>query len=131
MKKFYLAFVIIAAASIAAGCSKEPTQPTPAAKEKITLTAGASETKTYGIETIRFNAADHLSIFDSEGENNDFALTSTSGASGEFSGEIPAGAPPSLPFIPIMPKQAFPAQTLPRPSVIISGPTIRILFCVT
>ena len=100
MKKFYLAFVIIAAASIAAGCSKEPTQPTPAAKEKITLTAGASETKTYGIETIRFNAADHLSIFDSEGENNDFALTSTSGASGEFSGEITGGSSPLFAIYP-------------------------------
>lgn len=103
MKKFYLAFVIIAAASIAAGCSKEPTQPTPAAKEKITLTAGASETKTYGIETIRFNTtdpADHLSIFDSEGENNDFALTSTSGASGEFSGEITGGSSPLFAIYP-------------------------------
>lgn len=100
MKKFYLAFVIIAAASIAAGCSKEPTQPTSVAKEKITLTAGASETKTYGVETIRFNGSDHLSIFDSEGENNDFALTSTSGASGDFSGEITSGSTPLFAIYP-------------------------------
>ena len=86
MKKFYLAIAIIAAASIADGCSKEPTQPTPVAKEKITLTAGEIGTKTFGTTTIKFNAGDKLSVFDSKGENNEFSLTSaaasTSGTTG-------------------------------------------------
>lgn len=100
MKKIYLAIAIIAAATIAAGCSKEPTQPTPVAKEKITLTAaGNPETKTYGIETIRFNAHDHLSVFDSEGDNNDFENASA-GTSVSFEGAITSGSSPLFAVYP-------------------------------
>lgn len=93
MKKFYLAIAIIAAASIAAGCSKEPTQSTSVAKEKITINAGNQVTKTYGIETIRFNKNDHISVFDSAGENNDFE-NAAAGTSVSFEGEITGGSNP-------------------------------------
>ena len=101
MKKFYLAIAIIAAASIAAGCSKEPTQPTPIAKERITLTAGEIGTKTFGTTTIKFNAGDKLSVFDSEGENNEFSLTSAAAStSGTFEGEITASSTPAYAVYP-------------------------------
>lgn len=93
MKKIYLAIAIIAAATIAAGCSKGPTPPVPVAKERITLTAGSQETKTYGIETIRFNKNDHISVFDSSSENNDF-VNAAAGASVSFTGEITSGSNP-------------------------------------
>ena len=94
MKKFYLAIAIIAAASIAAGCSKEPTQSTTSvAKEKITINAGNQVTKTYGIETIRFNKNDHISVFDSAGENNDFE-NAAAGTSVSFEGGITGGSNP-------------------------------------
>ena len=100
MKKIYQAIAIIAAASLLIGCSKEQAnEPTPLAKEKITLTAGNPETKTYGIETIRFNAHDHLSVFDSEGDNNDFENASA-GTSVSFEGEITSGSTPLFAVYP-------------------------------
>ena len=101
MKKIYLAIAIIAAATIAAGCSKEPTQPTPVAKEKITLNAGNPVTKTFGTTTIKFNSGDKLSVFDSEGGNNEFSLTSAAAStSGTFEGEITASSTPAFAVYP-------------------------------
>lgn len=102
MKKIYQAIAIIAAASLLIGCSKEQAnEPTPLAKEKITLTAGNPETKTFGTTTIKFNSGDQLSVFDSEGQNNLFSLTSSGAStSGDFEGEITASSTPAYAVYP-------------------------------
>ena len=103
MKAKYFSYSLAILLTAVAGCTKETSDIKTEAKQKITISAECA-TKTYGVETIKFNKTDHLSVFDSEGANNDFALPSDApqpgNAPASFEGEITSGSQPQFVVYP-------------------------------
>lgn len=56
MKAKYFSYTLAILLTTVAGCTKESSDLQPEAKQKITITAGYAETKTYGVETIKFHS---------------------------------------------------------------------------
>ena len=103
MKAKYFSYSLAILLTAVAGCTKESSDLQTDAKQKITISAECV-TKTYGLETIKFNKTDHLSVFDSKGANNDFALPSDAPTPGNapasFEGEITSGSQPQYVVYP-------------------------------
>lgn len=104
MKAKYFSYTLAILLTTVAGCTKESSDLQPEAKQKITITAGYAETKTYGVETIKFHSKDKLTVFDTQGANNEFALPSGASAPGNapasFEGEITSGSQPQYVVYP-------------------------------
>lgn len=103
MKAKYFSYSLAILLTAVVGCTKESSDLQTEAKQKITISAECS-TKTYGLETIKFNKTDHLSVFDSKGANNDFALPSDAPTPGNapasFEGEVTSGSQPQYVVYP-------------------------------
>ena len=103
MKAKYFSYTLAILLTAVVGCSKESSDLLPQTKQKITIKAGYEETKTFGVETIKFNKVDKLSVFDSKGLNNVFAQPSDeaeAAVSASFDGEISAGSQPKYVVYP-------------------------------
>lgn len=103
MKAKYFSYSLAILLTAVAGCTKETSDLQTETKQKITISAECS-TKTYGVETIKFHSKDILSVFDTEGANNEFALPSGATAPGNapatFEGEISSGSQPQYVVYP-------------------------------
>lgn len=103
MKAKYFSYSLAILLTAVAGCTKETSDLQTETKQKITISAECS-TKTYGVETIKFHSKDKLSVFDTEGANNEFALPSGATAPGNapatFEGEISSGSQPQYVVYP-------------------------------
>ena len=103
MKAKYFSYSLAILLTAVAGCTKESSDLQIEGKQKIVISAGYAETKTFGIETIKFNTSDKLSVFDSEGANNQFAQPSEdpkASVSATFEGEITSGSQPKYVVYP-------------------------------
>ena len=103
MKAKYFSYSLAILLTAVAGCTKESSDLQTEAKQKIRISAECV-TKTYGLETIKFHSKDKLSVFDTEGANNEFALPSGAAAPGNapatFEGEISSGSQPQYVVYP-------------------------------
>ena len=103
MKAKYFSYSLAILLTAVAGCTKESSDLQTEAKQKITISAECS-TKTYGVETIKFHSKDKLSVFDTNGANNEFALPADAPTPGNapatFEGEITSGSQPQYVVYP-------------------------------
>lgn len=103
MKAKYFSYSLAILLTAVAGCTKESSDLQTEAKQKITISAECV-TKTYGLETIKFHSKDKLSVFDTNGANNEFALPAGAQTPGNapasFEGEISSGSQPQYVVYP-------------------------------
>ena len=103
MKAKYFSYSLAILLTAVAGCTKESSDLQTESKQKITISADCV-TKTYGLETIKFHSKDKLSVFDTNGANNEFALPAGAPTPGNapasFEGEITSGSQPQYVVYP-------------------------------
>lgn len=103
MKAKYFSFSLAILLTAVAGCTKESADLQIEGKQKILISADCA-TKTYGVETIKFHSKDKLSVFDTNGANNEFALPAGAPTPGNapasFEGEISSGSQPQYVVYP-------------------------------
>ncbi len=103
MKAKYFSYSIAILLTAVAGCTKESSDLQIEGKQKILISADCS-TKTYGVETIKFHSKDKLTVFDTNGANNEFALPADAPTPGNapasFEGEITSGSQPQYVVYP-------------------------------
>ena len=103
MKAKYFSYSLAILLTAVAGCTKEASDLQIEGKQKIVISADCA-TKTYGVETIKFHSKDKLTVFDTNGANNEFALPADAPTPGNapatFEGEITSGSQPQYVVYP-------------------------------